>query len=421
MRTVIFSLIWAYIPYAASAALLAAGPITPDRCQELQESLMEFYLPSIDSTHGGYLEELDENGAFSGDEKFLTLQARQLWYFSTLAVHDINREKALHAAKSGYDFLIRHFHDRDNGGYIAKTSEDGTPVDTRKHIYPNAFVIYGLVEYHRATSKAEPLEHARRLFQTLEEHCYDREYGGYREFFDKDWRLITDPKQSGYVGAINTKTYNSHLHILEAWTQLYSETKDQLVAERLSELIQINTITVKHPLHPCNVDAWNPDWSLIETEKNLRTSYGHDVECAWLVLEAGKALGRSPATLRNWAQTICEHSIEFGYDRTHGGFFASGPLTGASDDQKKIWWTQAEALVAMLVMHRLTGDDKYREIFEDSFRFVEQHHLAKEGGWWATLDADGMLGRSRVRTSMWQGAYHNGRALLMCEQLLREK
>lgn len=421
MRTVICLLTWMLVQTGVSAALQAADSAIADRCRELQESLMDFYLPSVDPTYGGYLEDLDADGNFVGQEKFLTLQARQLWYFSTLAVHNIRRKEALLAAKSGYDFLTCHFHDATNGGYFAKTGRDGIPLDTRKHIYPNAFVIYGLVEYHRATGDLEPLEYAKRLFHTLEEHCYDRQFGGYQEFFYQDWRLITDPNESGYVGAINTKTYNSHLHILEAWTQLYLETDDPQVARRLGELIQVNTVTVKHPKHACNVDAWNRDWTLINTETNLRTSYGHDVECAWLLLEAGEALGRKPATLRNWAQSICEHSIQFGYDAAHGGFFGSGPLTGPSDDREKIWWTQAEALVSMLKMHRLTGDEKYREIFLKTFRFIEQHHLARQGGWWATLDEDGSPARSNVRTSMWQGAYHNGRALLICEKMLREE
>ncbi|MEM9644885.1 MAG: AGE family epimerase/isomerase [Planctomycetota bacterium] len=178
---------------------------------------------------------------------------------------------------------------------------------------------------------------------------------------------------------------------------------------------------MKHPQYPCNVDAWNRDWTLVRTEKNLRTSYGHDVECAWLVLEAANALGRKPASLRNWAQAICAHSIGFGFDKTHGGFFASGPLTGMSDDRQKIWWTQAEAMVAMLVMKRLTGEEGYQDLFETTFHFVEQHHVASDGGWWATLEADGSFGGSQSRTSMWQGAYHNGRSLLMCERLLRSE
>ncbi|MEM9646766.1 MAG: AGE family epimerase/isomerase, partial [Planctomycetota bacterium] len=111
----------------------AADERTADRCRELQKSLFDFYLASVDTKHGGYLEQLDAKGRFSGEEKFLTLQARQLWYFSAMANHGLNREKALGAAKSGYDFLVRHFHDDDHGGYFAKTDRSGKPIDSRKH------------------------------------------------------------------------------------------------------------------------------------------------------------------------------------------------------------------------------------------------------------------------------------------------
>lgn len=392
-----------------------------DRCRELFESsVVDFYLPDcLDTDYGGYLEELDSEGRFTGNEKFLTLQARQLWFFSTLAVADIHREQALAAASSGYDFLRQHFYDPQHGGYITKTERDGKPRDRRKHVYPNAFVIYALVEYHRATGQSEPLDQALELFHTIEENCYDRLHGGYQEFFYDDWRLVTDPAESGYVGAIGTKTYNSHLHLLEAFTPLYRETQDMQVAKRLSELIQISTLTVKHPDFPCNIDAWHPDWSLVDTPRNLRASYGHDVECTWLVLDAAEALGRPAATLRTWAQAMCDHAILRGYDHQHGGFYYTGPLGQPSDDRKKEWWTQAEALVAMLTLQQLTGDDRYREIFDQTLDFVERHQISESGGWWATVQADGSLGPRKSRTSMWQGAYHNGRALLLCEKLLR--
>ena len=189
-----------------------------DRCHRLLESsVIDFYLPHcIDQEHGGYLEVIDGNGKFVGSEKFLTLQARQLWFFSTLAVADIRPTESLEAAKRGYEFLTKYFLDPAHGGYFTKTTREGIPTDRRKHVYPNAFVIYALVEYHRANGEKEPLELAMQLFQTLEEHCYDREHGGYQEFFHDDWQLVTDTNQSGYVGAIGTKTYNTHLHVLTA-------------------------------------------------------------------------------------------------------------------------------------------------------------------------------------------------------------
>ncbi len=222
------------------------------------------------------------------------------------------------------------------------------------------------------------------------------------------------------MGAIGTKTYNTHLHVLEAFAQLYRETMDPLVGRRLAELIQINTVTVKHPLHPCNIDGWKPDWTMIETPQNLRASYGHDVECSWLVLDAAETLAIQPAVLRSWAKSLCDHAIQWGHDPVHHGFFYTGPLGSDSDDRKKEWWTQTEVLVAMLTMHQLTGEPRYRELFEETLDFIEQHQIAAEGGWWATLREDGSVGENRTRTSMWQGAYHNGRALLLCEKLLRQ-
>lgn len=387
----------------------------------LNQSLIEFYLPSVDHKNGGYLEVLDANGKFVASEKFLTLQARQVWFFSTLANNNIRREESLAAAKSGFDFLTTKFQDREKGGYYAKVSASGEIVDSRKHVYPNAFVIYGLVEYFRASQDPSALKLAKELFQVLEEHCYDHEHGGYNEFFYADWKLITDPSEAGYVGAINTKTYNSHLHILEAFAQLYRETQDPLVAERLKELIGTNMNKVKHPEHPCNIDGWYSDWKMIESKQNLRASYGHDVECAWLVLDAVEALGErfpNKTSVESWARSITDFAIRFGFDTQHGGFYSSGEPAQASDDRRKIWWVQSEALVAMLTLHQVTRDQRYFEIFDQCFEFTMQHHVAPQGGWWDTLEEDGSVGSKKTRTSMWQGAYHNGRALLKCAKLL---
>ncbi len=393
-----------------------------DQCRELLvSSLVDFYLPhSIDTEHGGYLEVLDSDGNFTGSEKFLTLQARQVWFFSTLARSGIRKDEALAAARAGYEFLRQHFYDSDNGGYVTKTSQSGAPTDSRKHVYPNAFVIYAFVEYYRASGDENALKQAQRLFETLEKNCYDSRSGGYREFFYADWQPITDPSESGYVGAINTKTYNTHLHLLEAFTQLLLETQDTRVAARLGELININTLTVKHPRFPCNIDGWSNNWAMLQTPRNLRASYGHDVECPWLVLDAAAALKRPAEVYRGWATTICDHSIRYGYDKTHGGFFYTGPLGKPSDDTKKEWWRQAEAMVAMLRLYELTGDSRYKQLFDETFSFVQKHQVAEQGGWWATLNADGSLRSSPVRSSMWQGAYHNARALLLCEKTLRQ-
>jgi mannobiose 2-epimerase len=191
------------------------------------------------------------------------------------------------------------------------------------------------------------------------------------------------------------------------------------VRQRLAELVTINTTTVRHPVYACNIDGWWPDWRMVETPRNLRASYGHDVECAWLTLDAARRLGQSPRLYRGWAEALCECSLRLGYDRRHGGFFYAGPPGQPADDTKKEWWVQAEALVSMLEMYRLTGKPVYYDTFRQTLDFVEKHHVAKEGGWYATRTADGGPVRDS-RSSPWQGAYHGGRALILCAKLLDE-
>jgi len=415
--------------FLALAPLYSAEPVpTPAelsaqaaRCHRiLQASIIKFYLPNcVDQANGGYLESLRDGKFAPTGEKFLTLQGRQLWFFSTLVQEDIEKGAALTAAKTGFEFLEKHFRDPKHDGYFSKVSDDGKPVDPRKHVYLNSFALYGLVAYYRATKDEAALQSAQILFRTLEEKAHDADHGGYNEFFSEDWRPVKDTNETGYVGAIDTKTYNTHLHVLEALAALYRVWPDPLVAKRLGETILINANTVRHPEFYCNVDGWLPNWKMIETPQNLRASYGHDVECAWLTLDALRTLDGSPRPLLGWAEALVGYSLKHGYDRKHGGFFSAGPLGKPAEDTHKVWWVEAEALVSMLEMYRLTGKREYYDVFCQTLDFVEKHQVAQEGSWWANCQADGMP-EGDQRTGPWQGAYHNGRSMILCEKRLKE-
>ena len=391
-----------------------------DRCRKiLKESLIEFYLPGcIDERNGGYYEVL-RDGKFAGNgEKFLTLQARHLWFFSTLAKEGYEAEKALAAARHGYEFIRGKMRDAEHGGCFSKVTDAGEPKDTRKHAYLNAFTLYGFVAYYQASGDAGALEGAKELFRVLEEKAYDRQFGGYVEFFERDWKPVAEG--SGYVGAIGHKTYNTHLHLLEAFAEFYRAWPDELVGRRLHELMAINISTVQHPEVRSNVDAFTREWEMVMEPRNLRASYGHDVECAWLVLDAGRTVGIAPNVLLSWAEALSETSYQHGYDQEHGGFYAGGPLGKPADDLKKVWWVQTEALLGMLEMYRLTGEPKYYDAFVKTLDFCEKFHVAKEGGWWATRAADGSPTGDRQRTGPWQGAYHAARAMMNAAKWLTE-
>lgn len=390
--------------------------------QLLNSSILDFYLPNaVDTKHGGFLENLDANGHFvSGGGKFLTLQARQIWTFSTCAERGIRKEECLAAAKQGFDFLQKHFYDSKNGGYYNQLNDDGTVRDSKKHSYLNSFALYALAAYYRASSDPTALKAATNLFETLDEKAYDKQRGGYQEFFSQDWQPVTDPAQAGIVGAVGTKTYNTHLHLMESFTELYRVNKDPRVRDRLTELLMINTVTVQHPQYTCNIDGWSLDWKMIDSPNNLRASYGHDVECVWLAFDTASALDWQVQPLQQWGVKLVDYSMKYGYDQQHGGFFYTGPLGQPAADRHKEWWVQTEALVCMLEMYRVTGDQKYWDAFESTFEFCKKYQIASEGGWWASRQADGSASSNHSRTSMWQGAYHNGRALMQCSDLLQQ-
>lgn len=392
------------------------------RCRRLlKSSVVDFYLPHcVDVRNGGYFQDLKDGHFAPSGEKFLTLQARQLWSFSVFAEEGIEREAALSAAKSGYDFLQKKMWDAKGGGYFSKVNDQGAVVDSRKHAYLNSFALYGLAAYYRASRDTRALQAAKALFSVFETRFRDRANGGYHEFFHRDWQPVTENQGGGYVGAVGTKTYNTHLHLLESFAELYRVWPDPLLARRLHELIVINTSTVLHPQYRCNLDGWWPDWHRVESPQNLRASYGHDVECVWLVMDAAKAVGASPRTLLSWAEALAGYSLTYGYDSQNGGFFYTGELGRSADDTRKEWWVQAEALVGMLTLYQQTGDARYYRAFRQTLDFIEAHLVAKEGSWWATRNADGSPSRNLSRTSMWQGAYHNGRALLWSARILEQ-
>ncbi len=391
------------------------------RCRSLlKTSLVDLYLPAeVDRANGGYFEEFRGGKFANSGEKFLVAQSRQLWFFSTLAREGVETDASLSAAKTGFDFLQAKMRDPKHGGYFAKVKDDGTPSDRRKHAYLNSFALYGLVAYYRASNDPAALDAAKKLFHALETSAHDAKSGGYLENFREDWTAITDPSAPGIVGAIGTKTYNTHLHLLESFADLYRVWPDPLVRTRLEELLLILTTTVRHPEYPCNIDGWLPDWRIVDKASNLRASYGHDIECAWLVLDAASALGTPRPALRNWAETLCGYSVKFGYDCDHGGFFYTGPLGKPSDDTKKEWWVQAEALPSLLTLYRESGRLAYYDRYVQTLDFIEKHQIAPDGGWYQSRKADGSP-LSDTISSPWQCSYHNGRALIVAAKLLDE-
>lgn len=387
----------------------------------LNDNIVPFWLSKgLDLEHGGYTINFGPKGELKdGGTKMIVTQARTMWLFSRLARAGYGDKKNLDAAELGYRFLKEKMWDDENGGFYWEVDATGDKkLNAKKHLYGQAFALYSVSEYYLASKRREALKFANRIFELLEVKCYDKEYGGYIEFFNEDW-TVPPADELCYMGVPSgLKLMNTHLHLLEAMTTFYRASKLPLACERLIELINIQSnAVVRKDIGACT-DKYDRDWKPRLEGDYARVSYGHDIENVWLLIDACNAAGISNQPFVDLYRALFEYSLNYGYDQAEGGFYDSGAFNAAADKRDKVWWVQAEAIVSALYMHRLTGDAKYVPVFENTLGFIEKHLVDWENGeWhWAVSDESRPSGD---KANAWKAGYHNGRAMIECLEMLR--
>ena len=397
----------------------------------LQKQVLECWYPrAIDDEYGGFLTDFSYCWAPDGpQDKMIVTQARHLWTTATAAAFLNGAAPYSTAAAHGLTFLQTVLCDHRQGGFFTRVTRDGTPVPEPDHdrllktAYGQAFAIYGLAAYYRFSGDTAALELAKKQFRWLEAHSYDPAFGGYFQFIERDGT----PLVAGY-GGTPPKDQNSTIHLLEAFTELYTAWPDALLRARLAELLCLvrDTLTTRAGyLRLFFARDWTP-FSLRHAPPAERgyaldhVSFGHDVETACLMLEAEAALGMPAVDVtRRVARRMVDHALCYGWDRAVGGFFDAAyypdedapPVVIA---RTKTWWAQVEALQALLRMADLFPGP-YQARFEVLWDYVNTYLIdAEYGGWyWGGLDQDPAQ-RTRPKGEPWKGPYHTTRALLGC-------
>jgi mannobiose 2-epimerase len=404
---------------APQADLRALAPAIE---KNLTTTIIGFWYPkSIDREYGGYLIDFDATGRFKGRApKMIVTQARMVWLSSRLVREGRGGADMREYARQGYRFLMDHMWDAEHGGFYWEVDRAGANVIAPdKHLYGQSFGLYALSEYARATGDPKALADATTLFNLLEARAHDTTYGGYVEFFGRDW----SPEPADvmpYLGVPHgVKTMNTHLHLMEALTAFYRASHLPLAATRLAELITIQSNTVVRKSTGACTDQYARDWTPQLTGDAARASYGHDLENIWLLVDAHDALGLPIAPQTDLFRALFAYALAHGYDRQAGGFYDNGPLGADADHKAKTWWVQAESLVSALTMYRLTGDAQYADVFRKTWQFVNERQTDwTSGEWFESVAADGTTAGDKAHR--WKAGYHNGRALLECLRLLSD-
>lgn len=363
---------------------------------------------SIDQEHGGFYGQINDDLSIEPKaEKGLVLNARILWTFSAV-YGKLGNEEDRSLADRAYEFLQQNFLDEEYGGYFWSLTFDGKPLEVKKQIYAQAFVIYGLSEYYKIRKKSEVLDQAIGLFNLIETNSFDTIRNGYIEACTRDWKEIENLRLSP-KDMNERKSQNTHLHILEAYTNLYRIWPDSLLKVKLENLIHVFTSFIINPddkhLMLFFDDEWNPKSSII--------SYGHDIECSWLLIEAALVSNNQKLikSIEQVSISIASAATE-GYIN-NGALLYEGDREGKHHDNELEWWVQAEAIVGYLNAYALSSEQHYLEKACHIMEFIDTSIADEQNGeWFFRVNQNGNPIRSHEKAGFWKCPYHNTRACL---------
>lgn len=371
----------------------------------LDENIMPFWSAAIvDEIHGGYHLNHDVRGRFLGPAaKHLVTQARTLWYFARLVRFGYDH-RWLDAARAGLTFLRDRMWDDARGGFHWAVDCPGREVINREQrVYGQAFALFALSEYARVSGCVESLGLAHATFDVITSRFHDPVHGG---FVALDAQTTAEPED-----VASAKWQNDHVHVLEALVSYHALNASPPVRERILECMTILTTTVMRSHHASSRDRHSRSWRA--DARDHRVSYGHDVECAWLLLDAADALDLSPSLMLPHARAIFGTLQREGLDRRRGGVHREGLAGGRRVDRQKIWWVQAEVLVGCLDLYVRTGKPEAGRTYLEILRWIESAQADWDNGEWHECVTPGGRPEGR-KAGPWKGPYHAGRAMMEC-------
>jgi len=380
---------------------------------ELKGNILPYWMKyTPDRDHGGFHGEVSHfNVPLEKAPKGAIMNTRILWTFA--AAHRMYPEAAyLETAHRAYHYIRDHFIDTEYGGVFWEVDYQGNVSAPRKQIYALAFTIYAMTEYHMACGDKDALETAIALFKLIEEHALDSDKGGYTEALSREWKAVEDLRLSEKDDN-ESKTMNTHLHILEAYANLYRIWKDPRLETALENIIILflDRFVDSETFH-LNL-FFDDDWTL----KSDLISYGHDIECTWLLHEAAEILEK-PELVNQTGELALKmtRANSQGLD-TDGGLFYEFFPSDLRLDSDKHWWPQAEAMVGYFNAYQLSGKEDFALKALGSWEFIKENLVdSKYGEWYWSVDREGTPQTSKEKAGFWKCPYHNGRA---CMELIR--
>ena len=382
--------------------------------QELTGNILPFWMcHTVDRENGGFYGEVDcQLNVNRQAPRAAVINSRILWTFSA-AARAVGNTAYAEMADRAYAYIVERFWDKQYGGVYWLLDYQGNPMSDRKQIYAQAFAIYGLAEYFRATGRVESLDYAKRLYRMIEEHSAEPEYGGYIEARARDWSALDDQRLSD-KDLNSPKSMNTHLHVLEAYANLLRVLPDPSLRAGLKRLIEVTMDRIVGARTAHFKMFFDNQW----TSLTDHVSFGHDIEGSWLIQEAAEVLGdaalieRARGLAMRMAQAVYDQGLDSDgsifYEASHGRLL----------DPNKHWWAQAEAVVGFYNAYQVSGQEHFRTAAWRAWEYIEDKVVDQvHGEWHAKLKPDGTPWKAdedadACLVGAWKCPYHNGRVCL---------
>ncbi|NBC27948.1 MAG: N-acyl-D-glucosamine 2-epimerase [Bacteroidetes bacterium] len=379
--------------------------------EELQKEILPYWMKKVsDEENGGYIGQITGmEKRKSKAEKSVILNARLLWTFSA-AYRVFGKDEYLQQAHRAFSYMEAHFWDTTHGGFFWSVDHKGKVSNDKKHVYAQAFAIYGYSEYGRATGSEISLKRAFETFDLLESHTADLTHGGYFEAFSRNWILLDDVRLSD-GDANEERSMNTHLHIMEAYANLYRVESRTDLASRLEDVIDLILTKIYNEKTGHFDTFFDRGWN----RRSECYSYGHDIEAAWLLIDASEALNDSELKFRaeKTAEKVSYTTLNEAIDLQTNGVFNTGK-NGKPLDKDFHWWAQAETIAGFLYAFESTGDSIFLEKSVLIWQFIKD--VVKDsnnGEWYFRVDTQGKPYREEDKVGPWKCPYHNSRVCLI--------
>jgi mannobiose 2-epimerase len=378
---------------------------------QLTDNILNYWVKKVYDPHRKtFIGVIDRNEIPQPDAALgVVLISRILWTFSS-AYQDYPTAIYQKMADEAYRILTENFWDKESGGVYWTVKPNGEVEDSSKQFYAQSFAIYGLSEYARTFNHKQSKELAVSLLMLMERFAFDPEFGGYFEAKAANW---TDPSRDFITpaGDNTKKSMNTHLHILEAYTNLFRIYPDE---ELKNKIVHILDMFTQHIINPENHHFhlfFDTDWSV----KSTAISYGHDIEGSWLLWEAAEVIHD-----KQLMEKLKPILVNMAYAVGHAAIDPSGGLYNESEgdhwDKNFHWWPQSEAVVGFYNAWQLIGDSQFLQWSKGTWEFIKKHQVDHINGEWHSLVGPDLKVLPAAKVSPWKCPYHNGR---MCLEMIR--